>query len=138
MSRSTNFRNCIGRKWPDRSYIQSTTPTSRTTSRRAEKALDGAPGSAPMFKSKEFREKAAESAESLKRADDPGEIRKFQRLKESFNSLAENEDWLADNFDKIIRSNDVQDDDTGAPITAATAAKVEEHILRCLGAAVIL
>lgn len=87
-----------------------------------------------MFKARQYRAKAAESAESLKHTDVPSEIREFQRSKESFTALAQNEDWLANNFDKIIHSQDIppQDDDAGTP------AKTEEHILRCLGAAVIM
>jgi hypothetical protein len=87
-----------------------------------------------MFKAKQYRAKAAESAESLKHTNDPSEIREFQRLKESFTALAQNEDWLANNFDKIIHSQDIppQDDDAGTP------AGTEERILRCLGAAVIM
>jgi hypothetical protein len=91
-----------------------------------------------MFKAEQFRAKAAESAESLKRTDVPSEIREFQRSKDSFTALAQNEDWLATNFDKIVRSQDIQDDGAGEPVTRATVAETEEHILRCLGAAVIM
>jgi hypothetical protein len=91
-----------------------------------------------MFTAKQFRAKATESAESLKHTDDPSEIREFQRSKASFTALAENEDWLANNFDKIIRSQDIQDDGTGNPVVRGSVAKTEEHILRCLGAAVIM
>jgi hypothetical protein len=87
-----------------------------------------------MFKANQYRAKAAESAELLKNTDVPSEIREFRRSKESFTALAQNEDWLANNFDKIIHSQDIppQDDDAGTP------AKNEERILRCLGAAVIM
>jgi hypothetical protein len=90
----------------------------------------------PMFTAKQFRAKAKESAESLKHTDVPSEIRELQRSKESFTALAENEDWLADNFDKIIRSQDIHPPDDG--IARGTVAETEEHILRCLGAAVIM
>ena len=70
-----------------------------------------------MFTAEQFRAKAAESAESLKNTDVPSEIRELQRSKESFNVLAQNEDWLANNFDKIIKSQDVhsQADVAGKP-----------------------
>ena len=61
-----------------------------------------------MFTAKHFRAKAAESAEALKDTDVPSEIRKFQRSEASFNALAENEDWLANNFDKIVHSQDTR------------------------------
>jgi hypothetical protein len=91
-----------------------------------------------MFTAKQFRAKAAQSAESLKHTDDPSEIRELQQSKASFNALAENEDWLATNFDKIIRSQDIQDDGAGKPADRESVAETEEHILRCLGAAVIM
>jgi hypothetical protein len=93
-----------------------------------------------MFTAEQFRAKAAESAESLKKTDVPSEIYEFQRSIESFSLLAQNEDWLANNFDKIIKSQDVhsQADVAGKPAANRTAAEIEEHILRCLGAAVIM
>jgi hypothetical protein len=93
-----------------------------------------------MFTANKFREKAAESAESLKHTDVPSEIRKLERAKESFAALAENEDWLATNFDKVIHSTGTPpaDNDAGVALTRATDAEVEERILRCLGAAVIM
>jgi hypothetical protein len=93
-----------------------------------------------MFTAKHFRAKAAESAEALKHADVPSEIREFQRSEESFNALAENEDWLANNFDKIVHSEDTppKEGAAGKPVADATVAEIEERILRCLGAAVIL
>ncbi len=93
-----------------------------------------------MFTAEQYRAKAAESAELLKRTDVPSEIREFQRSKQSFSDLAQNEDWLADNFDKMIRSQDIhaQDGVAGKHLDSNAVAEIEEHILRCLGAAVIM
>jgi hypothetical protein len=93
-----------------------------------------------MFTADRFRAKAAEYTALLKDAVVPNEIRDLQRLEHSFNSLAQNEDWLAENFDKIIRSQDAQarTDASGGPLADRTVAEIEEHILRCLGAAVIM
>jgi hypothetical protein len=93
-----------------------------------------------MFTAKQFRAQAAESAESLKHTVVPSEIREFQRSIKSLNALAENEDWLANNFDKIIHSQDASPEKVapGKPLARATVAETEEHILRCLGAAVIM
>jgi hypothetical protein len=93
-----------------------------------------------MFTAEQFRAKAAESAESLKNTDVPSEIRELQRSMHSLNSLAQNEDWLANNFDKMIRSHDSlpQDNVIGKRLDRKAVAEVEEHILRCLGAAVIM
>ena len=93
-----------------------------------------------MFKAEEFRVKATEYAESIKHTDSPNEIRDLNRLKESFTQLAENEDWLAHNFDKIIHSQDIvpQPNAVEKPVDRRTAAEIEEHVLRCLGAAVVM
>jgi len=93
-----------------------------------------------MFTAEQYRAKAAESAESLKHTDDPSEIRELQRSGESFRLFAQNEDWLAANFDKIIKSQDIhpQDDVAGKSANRRTVAEIEEHILRCLGAAAIM
>lgn len=93
-----------------------------------------------MFTADQFRTKAAEAAELTKKTDVLSEIREFQRSKQSFSDLAQNEDWLADNFDKMIRSRDIhaQLEEAGKSRDSSAVAEVEEHILRCLGAAVIM
>ncbi len=93
-----------------------------------------------MFTAEQFRTKVAEGAESIKNSDIPSEIRKFERSMESFDLLAKNEDWLADAFGKMIRSQDVvsEDEATGKRVGSMAVAEIEERILRCLGAAVIM
>ncbi len=93
-----------------------------------------------MFTAKQYRAKAAESAESLKHTDVPSEISELRRSKQSFSDLAQNEDWLANNFDKMIRSRDVHApaELAGKGLDGQAVAEIEEHILRCLGAAVIM
>jgi hypothetical protein len=93
-----------------------------------------------MFTADQFRKKAAECAELTKKTDVPSEIREFQRSKRSFSDLAQNEDWLANNFDKMIRSRDIhtQDEVVGKSRDSSAVAEIEEHILRCLGAALIM
>ncbi len=94
----------------------------------------------PVFTAKHFRTKVAESAELIKNTDGQSEIRKLEQSMKSFSLLAQNEDWLADNFDKMIRSQDVPsvDESEGKPLDSEALAKIEEHILRCLGAAVMM
>jgi hypothetical protein len=93
-----------------------------------------------MFAAEQFRTKVKESAESIKNTDVPNEICKFERSMESFSVLAQNEDWLAKNFDKMIHSQDTlpQEDVTANGLDSEAVAKVEERILRCLGAAVMM
>jgi hypothetical protein len=91
-----------------------------------------------MFTAKHFRAKAAECAENAKKTTVAGETHEFERLRQAFSDLAQNEDWLADNFDKIIRSRNAAAQDVTADGESAAVAAMEEHILRCLGAAVIM
>src|ERR1700747_2045281 len=54
-----------------------------------------------MFTAKKYRAKAAEYTELLKAAGLPAEIREFRKLEQSYLTLAENEEWMADNLEKI-------------------------------------
>jgi len=85
-----------------------------------------------MFSSKRYRAKAAEYVDLGKQTAAPNEIREFRDRERSFTALAENEEWLENNFHNILHVpvNDGHD--------ANALAAEEEHVLRCLGAAVIM
>jgi uncharacterized protein (UPF0147 family) len=70
----------------------------------------------------------------------PSEIREFQRARQSFSLLAQNKDWLAENFDKLIRVQDMlpQDDIVERNVDRRAVAETKEHILQCLEAALIM
>jgi hypothetical protein len=53
-----------------------------------------------MFTANQFRTKAAEYSELLKAATLPAQTREFRRLGQSYRTLAENEEWMANNFAK--------------------------------------
>ena len=60
-----------------------------------------------MLTAEQNRAKAAEYTELLKAASLPAEVHEFQRLERSYLMLAENEEWMAGNHDKInIRGAD--------------------------------
>ncbi len=84
-----------------------------------------------MFTPKEYRAKAAEYDKRARTTNIPEESRQFREREQSFTVLANNEDWLADNFEKALHASDPEGD-------AATLAATEEQVLRCLGAAVIM
>jgi hypothetical protein len=69
-------------------------------------------------------------AESLKNSVVPSEIREFQRARQSFSLLAQNKDWLAENFDKLIRVQDMlpQDDIVERNVDRKAVAETKEHI----------
>jgi hypothetical protein len=85
-----------------------------------------------MFTEKKYRARSKEYGDLIKGSNDPGQIRKLQDSKDSFSSLADNEEWLADNFDKMVQVPAAEQ-----PGHIALVAE-EERVLRCLGAAVIM
>ena len=85
-----------------------------------------------MFSEKKYRAKSKEYGDLIKGSNDPGRIREFQDSKDSFSSLAGNEEWLANNFDKMVQAPAVE-----KPGHITLVAE-EERVLRCLGAAVIM
>ena len=85
-----------------------------------------------MFKSQQYRAKAAEYDELIKRSTDPDEVHGFQKLQHRFSSLADNEQGLADEYDNAVHVAG-QDRSHGVALAAE-----EELILRCLGAAIIM
>ena len=70
------------------------------------------------FTAKQYRAKAAEAADALKHADLPNEIQELRRLKSNFTALADNDEWLAENFKKVIHSHDSPQRDDLAEIPA--------------------
>jgi hypothetical protein len=86
-----------------------------------------------MFTPEQYRAKAKEYAEWAKATISPKEAHEFRMLEQTFTTLADNEQWLADNHDKTVHA------DTGELAACALdLAAQEEHVLRCLGAALIM
>jgi hypothetical protein len=86
-----------------------------------------------MFTTEQYRAKAREYAEWAKATISPKEAREFNMLERSFTTLADNEQWLAENHNKTVNAH--KDD---IAVSAIELAAQEEHVLRCLGAALIL
>jgi len=85
-----------------------------------------------MFKSQQYRAKAAEYGELAKSSTGWDESRKFGELQDRLTSLAHNEQGLADDFDNAVLVAE-QDRSRGMAL-----ADEEERVLRCLGAAIIM
>ena len=56
-----------------------------------------------MITATQYRAKAAEYTELLKAAHLPAETREFRKREQSYLTLAENEEWMADNREKMNR-----------------------------------
>jgi flagellar biosynthesis regulator FlaF len=89
-----------------------------------------------MFTPGEFRKKALAYGDLVQAAIAPDKKREFQVLEQSFTQLANNEQWLADNHGKTIGAMEYAQ--LAGVEDVVTLEKEEEHILRCLGAALIM
>ena len=85
-----------------------------------------------MFKSRQYRAEAAKYGELVTGSTGPDERRKFQERQDRLVSLADNEQGLSDDYDNAVHVAE-QDRSRGAGL-----ADEEEHVLRCLGAAIIM
>ena len=54
----------------------------------------------------QYRAHADKYSELIKGTDKPDEIREFKRLEHTFNELAENEDWMVNNSNKTVHSEE--------------------------------
>jgi len=85
-----------------------------------------------MSKSQQYRAKASECGNLVKTSASAEESRQFQDFEDRFVSLADNERGFADAYSNAVHIAE-QDRSRGAAL-----ATEEEHVLRCLGAAVIM
>jgi hypothetical protein len=70
-----------------------------------------------------------------KQANAPNEVREFQKREQSLTMLADNEQWLADNHDNLAINLDKL---VPCPEPGEATSAEEEHILRSIGAALIM
>ena len=85
-----------------------------------------------MFTTAQYRAKAAEYTKLAKATDSPAEASEFRKREQSLTALADNEQWLSNNYDQTVHAPRLNETDR-----AALAAE-EENILKYLGAAVIM
>jgi hypothetical protein len=87
-----------------------------------------------MFTSKQHRAKAVEYGELAKSSIGPAQKHEFEKLERRFAVLAENEQSLANDYQNAVSGADQGRDRPNG----ITLADEEEHVLRCLGAALIM
>jgi len=85
-----------------------------------------------MFKPTQYRAKATEYGNLAKSSIGSNQAGDFQKLEQRFTVLADNEQLLSDNYQDAVDGAE-QDRLSSMPL-----ADEEEHILRCLGAALIM
>jgi hypothetical protein len=70
-----------------------------------------------MFKAKQYRAKAAEYKESFENPRSLGEAKEYRRLEQTYLALADNEEWLVNNADKVLHSSKKSFIGNSGPIT---------------------
>jgi hypothetical protein len=85
-----------------------------------------------MFKPRQYRARAVEYGDLAKTSTDSKQRRDFQKLEHRFAAFADNEQWLADNYQSSVSSAEVERSN------GIILPDEEDHVLRCLGAALIL
>ena len=100
-----------------------------------------------MFTLEQYRAKAREYGDLLRTAANANEKREYQELQRKYAELADNEEWLAEHHKQTLHVADTEQSGHVFPAQEASVpqnghgvglAEEEEHILRCLGAAVIM
>lgn len=79
-----------------------------------------------MFTPTEYQVKAGEYGDLANSSDSLSHRRSLREIEQQFAVLANNEKWIADNYENIVHSE------------LGTIAEDEEFVLRCLGAALIM
>jgi hypothetical protein len=84
-----------------------------------------------MFNPAQYRVRAGEYGDLANSSASLQHRRSFRELEQKFAVLADNEQWLADNYKDAVHSEQNQ-------VAGTALANEEEFVLRCLGAALIL
>jgi hypothetical protein len=85
-----------------------------------------------MFKSQQYRAKAAGFGQLAMDSTSAEESQKFKELEDSFISLADKEQTLADKYENDVHAS------KECRAHGEALAEEEEYVLRCLGAAVVM
>jgi hypothetical protein len=85
-----------------------------------------------MFRSQQHREKAAAYGELIKHSSGQGQNDELQKLRDRHSALADYEQGLADDNARAVNATEQH------RAHGLALAPEEEHVLRCLGAAIIM
>jgi hypothetical protein len=85
-----------------------------------------------MFDPRRYSDKAAEYSKRGLSETGSDERRRLEHLEKKFTRLAANEQWLSDRHREMVQTSQDR-----VP-ALATSPEQEEHVLRCLGAALIM
>lgn len=92
-----------------------------------------------MFTAAQYRTKAAEYRELLEHPRSPSETKELRELEQTCTTMAENEEWLVGNTNVVSAFEyDVVPASKAERHKPPTLIDEDEHVLRCLGAAVVM
>jgi hypothetical protein len=93
-----------------------------------------------MLTPEQYRAKATEYGDLAKTSAGSDQKHDLQQRQQSFTTLADNEQWLADNQQNTVHAADKNSVRAAEPArhTDVAGADEEGHVLRCLGAALIM
>jgi crotonobetainyl-CoA:carnitine CoA-transferase CaiB-like acyl-CoA transferase len=93
-----------------------------------------------MFTAEQYRAKAAEYRGLLDTPRSPDETKEIRNLERTNTTMADNEEWLARNADKVVSASEYDIVPAAENDRARRAVLVEEHehVLRCLGTAIMM
>ena len=87
-----------------------------------------------MFTTKQYRAKAVENGELVKTSIDPNQRRDFQKIEQSFTVLADNEQWLASNYQNSLRASEQEPNAICCPTLRKAARRLTRVSSRVLPA----
>jgi hypothetical protein len=100
-----------------------------------------------MFTLEQYRAKARQYGDLVGTSANANEKREYQELQRKYAELADNQEWLTEHHQQTLHVADTEYSGGAVPVKEAPVpqnehsvglAQDEEHILRCLGAAVIM
>ena len=93
-----------------------------------------------MFTAEQYRAKAAEYRGLLDNPRSPSETKEFRDLEAAYTTMADNEEWLARNTDKVMSAFEYDIVPASETDRNKRYVPVNDHedVLRCLGAAVMM
>jgi hypothetical protein len=88
----------------------------------------------------QYRAKAAEYKRLLGDPHSSAETKELRNLEQTYTTLADNEEWMARNSGKVVSSGqyDIVPESHTDQNKRAVLADEHEHVLRCLGAAIMM
>lgn len=93
-----------------------------------------------MFTAEQYRAKAAEYREFLDEPRSPNETKEFRDLEQVYTTMADDKEWLARHTPEVVSAFEYDIVPASEIDRKKPGAQVDEHehVLQCLGAAVIM